>query len=492
MISSLAVVFSVGGVPLGKDHPGMPFVEPLRVAIDIETTGLAVENDSIIEIGAVAFRGAEIIDSFETFVEPRRPLPYRIQRLTNITPAMLVGAPTFATIAPRLRALLGEAPLVGHSVGFDASFLRKMHLAERNALLDTYELASLLLPTLPSYSLGSVADHLGVSAPTHHRALADAVLARDVLLALEARIRDLPDEVLADLCELAPLLVLPASLPLHQERTRRGLSSGSNTTTFARAINAQLRMNPNVLDLRVATLADPAPQPLVARAGGRVAPAPEVSAVITAALQQRQPALVELSAFTDSIEAVLIPMLAWALPASHRLVIAAATPAAARAIVEVHLPNALGQLGLPAEPPPTVALCAEPRDYLCLHRWYGPLRTAVAPAPETMRGLAKLTVWAHDTTTGARDEISLPTMEAPAWDLVRGSSTYTEMPGCAYRERGWCFAPRGRRRRPDRRHHARRPFRRRGRDQSASGSRLSAHRSACLRRGRDGQCRPHH
>jgi DNA polymerase III epsilon subunit family exonuclease len=166
----------------------MPSATPVRVAIDIETTGLQVESDSIIEIGAVRFRGTAILDSFETFVEPRRALPYRIQRLTHITPAMLAGAPAFSAIAPTLRALLGDAPLVGHSVGFDATFLRKMRLAERNALLDTFELASLLLPTLGSYSLDSVAAHLGLSAPQHHRALADALLARDVLLALEARI----------------------------------------------------------------------------------------------------------------------------------------------------------------------------------------------------------------------------------------------------------------------------------------------------------------
>ncbi len=418
----------------------MPSATPVRVAIDIETTGLQVESDSIIEIGAVQFRGTEILATFETFVEPRRTLPYRIQRLTHITPAMLVGAPAFGTIAPTLRTLLGDAPLVGHSVGFDATFLRKMHLAERNALLDTFELASLLLPTLSSYSLDSVAAHLGLSAPNHHRALADAILARDVLLALEARIADLPDQILIDLCELATPTVLPSSILLRQERTRRGIAGGSSAS-FGAALNDKLRMNPAVLNLHVATLAAPAPA-LVAPAPAAAVPAEDAAteATVTALLNDQAIGMVELAPPLTSSDAAVLPALRWARASGQRLVIAAASAAAVRVLAE-RLPLLLGASG---SEPLRVATLLEPHEYLCLHRWYGPARTALAPNADALRGFAKLTVWAHGTAAGARDEVTLGPTENGAWETVRGGTTFEAMPGCAYRERGWCFGRRAR------------------------------------------------
>ena len=429
----------------------MASADPVRVAIDIETTGLQTESDSIIEIGAVKFRGTEILETFETFVEPKRPLPYRIQRLTNITPEMLVGAPVFATIAPQLRALLGDLPLVGHSVGFDAGFLRKMHQAERNALLDTFELASLLLPTLSSYSLERVADFLHLTTPTHHRALADAILARDVLLALEERITALPDEVLQDLCELAPPAVLPSSILLQQERHRRGLGSNRGGATIGQALNAQLRMDPAVLGLRVASLEAPAPE--------IIAPAPvtaeadqihqnpsgwqESDETITQCLTTQQIGMVELAPEALGVDAALIPALRWATENKKRLVIAVATTADAQTLAKIHLPRALATMA-PDVAPLSVATLFAAQDYLCLHRWYGPLRTSVALTPEAMRGFAKLTMWAHQTTTGARDEVTLGPTENAAWQTVRGGTAFVDMPKCAYREQGFCFAKRAR------------------------------------------------
>lgn len=423
----------------------MPSAMPVRVAIDIETTGLQVESDSIIEIGAVRFRGPDILESFETFVEPRRHVPYRIQRLTHITPAMLVGAPAFGAIAPRLRALLGDAPLVGHSVGFDAAFLRKLHVGERNQLLDTFELASLLLPTLPSYSLDSVAAHLGLSAPNHHRALADAILARDVLLALEARITAMPDQILIDLCELTSPAVLPSSALLRQERARRGIAGGG-AASFGQALGDKLRMNPAVLNLHVAEMPAPAPEALTpaenatSESALTAIPDPPVQAMVATCLDEQTIGMVELAPPAERQADVLAPALAWALHNNQRLCIAAASPASARALA--HTLPAL--LAAQTSDPIPVATVLEPRGYLCLHRWYGPARMALAHDADALRGFAKMTVWAHGTATGARDEVMLNPSETSAWETVRAGTEFAGMTGCAYRERGWCFARRAR------------------------------------------------
>src|SRR5947209_15919049 len=135
---------------------------PIRVALDLETTGLHVEQDTILEIAAIKFQGPTVLDTMETFVAPGRPVPYRIQRLTGITPQQLIGAPHFEALSKHLQLFIGNFPLVGHSIPFDVAFLRRRGLGHSNPLIDTFELASVLLPSLPSYNLGQVATALGV------------------------------------------------------------------------------------------------------------------------------------------------------------------------------------------------------------------------------------------------------------------------------------------------------------------------------------------
>src|SRR5579885_1252064 len=159
---------------------------PVRVALDLETTGLHAEQDAILEVAAVKFQGGTILDTMETLVAPGRSIPFRVQRLTGITPQQVADAPGFESIAHRLQQFLGDHPIVGHSIPFDAGFLRRRGLVRNNPLIDTFELATVLLPSLPSYNLGQVAQALGVPlVPGRHRAMVDTILAMKVFLALD-------------------------------------------------------------------------------------------------------------------------------------------------------------------------------------------------------------------------------------------------------------------------------------------------------------------
>ncbi|GAC1343170.1 MAG: hypothetical protein NVSMB27_02810 [Ktedonobacteraceae bacterium] len=154
---------------------------PVRVALDLETTGLHAEQDTILEVAAIKFQGVTVLDTMETLVAPGRSIPYRVQRLTGITPHQLIGVPQFESIAKNLQLFLGDFPIVGHSIPFDVGFLRRRGLVRSNPLIDTFELATVLLPSLPSYNLGQVAEALGVQvAPGRHRAMVDTVLAMQV------------------------------------------------------------------------------------------------------------------------------------------------------------------------------------------------------------------------------------------------------------------------------------------------------------------------
>ena len=93
------------------------------VCIDLETTGLNPKRDKIIEIGAVKVERGQIVDLFETFVNPHRKLEERIVQLTGITDEDLSGAPDMAQVLPQVLAFIGEDILLGHSILFDYSFL---------------------------------------------------------------------------------------------------------------------------------------------------------------------------------------------------------------------------------------------------------------------------------------------------------------------------------------------------------------------------------
>ncbi|GCE20653.1 3'-5' exonuclease [Dictyobacter kobayashii] len=228
----------------------------IRVALDLETTGLHPEQDAILEIAAVKFQGTEVIDTLETFVTPGRSIPYRVQRLTGIKPEHLTGAPPFSAVAKKLQYFLGDLPIVGHSIPFDVSFLRLRGIARSNPLIDTFEMATVLLPSQVSYNLGQVAETLGVRVPhDRHRAMVDTVLAMEVFNALHQRLQAVDLDVLNDLANLDA----PRSWPLlqffRQELRERQesegvvgrLSRGSLGDRFA----AQLGMDPRVLSFAV-------------------------------------------------------------------------------------------------------------------------------------------------------------------------------------------------------------------------------------------------
>jgi DNA polymerase-3 subunit epsilon/ATP-dependent DNA helicase DinG len=146
----------------------------LIVSIDLETTGLLPEEDSIIEIGAVKFNGHRVEDEWSTLVNPRRAISGFITQLTGISNNMVRNAPLLTDVMGDLINFVGDAPVVGHNISFDLSFLRRAGAFHHNIEIDTYELAAVLLPTASRYNLSALAQQLGVLLPATHRALDDA------------------------------------------------------------------------------------------------------------------------------------------------------------------------------------------------------------------------------------------------------------------------------------------------------------------------------
>ena len=148
------------------------------VVFDIETTGFSPVNDHIIEIGAVKVSGGQVVDRFSTFVNPRVPIPFEIEKLTGIRDDMVMEAPLIEDVLPRFLEFSKECVLVAHNANFDMSFIMenaaRLGLSREFTYVDTVGIARVLLPGQSKHTLDAVAKTLNISLENHHRAVDDA------------------------------------------------------------------------------------------------------------------------------------------------------------------------------------------------------------------------------------------------------------------------------------------------------------------------------
>lgn len=147
------------------------------VCVDLETTGLNPKKDRIIEIGAVKVVDGVIVDRYETFVNPGRKLEERIVELTGIKDEDICDAPVINEVLPEFIEFLEDYPLLGHSVLFDFSFLKKAAVDRKlpfeKQALDSLRIARVHLAELESRSLDKLCEYYQIPHQAH-RALADA------------------------------------------------------------------------------------------------------------------------------------------------------------------------------------------------------------------------------------------------------------------------------------------------------------------------------
>ena len=162
--------------------------EDTYVVFDLETTGFSAEADQIIEIGAVKIKNGEIIDKFSTFVNPKTPIPFRIEKLTGINDSMVMDAPVIEEILPKFLEFCKEAVVVAHNAAFDTSFIsnkaEKLGLTFDPTIIDTVLVAQYVIPNLHNYKLDTLTKHLKVILENHHRAVDDALATAYIFLKL--------------------------------------------------------------------------------------------------------------------------------------------------------------------------------------------------------------------------------------------------------------------------------------------------------------------
>ena len=150
----------------------------MYAVIDVETTGGSPANDRIIEIAVIVYDGQRITDSYNTLVNPKKPIDPYVTKLTGISDDMVLNAPTFEEIHERVLELTHESIFVAHNVKFDFGMIRqeykRLGIDFNRRQLDTVNLARKVLPGFNSYSLGNICDSLGIEITDRHRAFGDA------------------------------------------------------------------------------------------------------------------------------------------------------------------------------------------------------------------------------------------------------------------------------------------------------------------------------
>lgn len=178
-------------VPMVLESRPEPLATAQYVVFDIETTGLSVINNKIIELAGVKMKDGKEIDRFSTLLNPHEKIPYHITQLTNINDDMVKDAPD---LEPKLREFIdfiGDDVLVAHNARFDIGFIqancKALGMPEvKNPVLDTLELARFIHPSLKNHRLNTLADKYKISLENHHRAVDDSLALGGILYGLIA------------------------------------------------------------------------------------------------------------------------------------------------------------------------------------------------------------------------------------------------------------------------------------------------------------------
>jgi Rad3-related DNA helicase/DNA polymerase III epsilon subunit-like protein len=393
------------------------------VALDLETTGLTPRLDRIIEVGAVRFRGDEVLATFQSLVRPEVAIPRAVQELTGIRDADVAAAPRPEQVLAQLIDFVGDSGVVAHSGNFDLSFLVDGAGNGGYELFDTLDLARIMLPMAPSHSLPHLSRQLGLTHAHPHRALSDADAARQLFRYLWRHARGFPADLLGRMLELAEGWPHPLhhflrdahaggpsgieSLPVKPAVPAR-TSNDSAPSTDPRAISAllgpdgpmaerlddyELRESQLQMSLAVAQL--------YAR-GGRL--------------------LVEAGPGTGKSLAYLVPAVHHAVASGERVVIATNTITLQEQLFSKDIPFMRSWLPFDFK----ASLLKGRANYVSLRRWNRYLNAPSRRADgtwfdEELTFKLRMLVWLAQTHNGDRAEIKLNGFEELFW--LRAAST---------------------------------------------------------------------
>lgn len=418
------------------------------VALDIETTGVDPERDSIIEIGAVRFNDHRIEGEWSSLINPGKPIPGFITQLTGINNAMVAKTPYISDVLSELEHFVGDSPILGHNVKFDISFLKQQDIFRYNSALDTYDMASVLLPNASRYNLGALAQSLNIPTPTTHRALADAHITRNLYLRLFDIALELPLDLLAEIVRLSENVIWGADYIFRAAFNQ----VNENKTKFTKPINlgGPIYTDPLPPEYEPLLPNDPL-KPLdieeitsMLEHGGSFAnlfphfeyraEQVELCRSIANTLSSNHHLLAEAGTGVGKSIAYLIPAAIWAIQNNLRVVISTNTLNLQDQLINKDIPDIRKLLGKNLR----ASLLKGRNNYLCPRR-LEILRRLEPETPDELRMLAKMLVWLQQTKTGDLSEITIiGPVERAIWNRISANDEGCTADTCLGRMGGIC------------------------------------------------------
>jgi len=417
------------------------------VALDIETTGLDSQNDRIIEIGAVRFSGSEIEEEFNSLINPGKNIPPFISQLTGITDAMVRGAPPVEDVVEQLVDFVKGAPVVGHNVKFDISFLKKQGVLKQNKAIDTYEMAAVVLPAEGRYNLRALGQSLSVPMKATHRALDDTRVTQAIYHLIYQLILEQPLGLLSEIVRLGKNIAWDGYLPFlwalqeKQSSSRpRDILEYQNPLLSKSPPREAAPLQPKTsikgLDMEeVSSILEPGGPfhklfPEYEHRSEQI----EMLRAAARAISEGRHYLIEAGTGIGKSLAYLIPSALWAVKNKQRVVISTNTINLQDQLITKDIPLLLETLKLKCK----ASVLKGRSNYLCPHHLES-LRKSKPKSADEMLVLGKILVWLETSQTGDRGEINLNgPRERRIWNRISAEHEDCSTEGCLKRTGGRC------------------------------------------------------
>ncbi|MBN1430375.1 MAG: DEAD/DEAH box helicase [Anaerolineae bacterium] len=420
------------------------------VAVDIETTGLDPSQNRIIEIGAVKFRGGEVLDTWQALINPGCPIPPAITQLTGLADRDVKDAPVLSSVLPDLKKFIHTAPLIGHNIRFDLAFLQVGGLRAQNAVVDTYPIASVMLPSIPRYGLSALATFFNINTEGAHRALNDCLMTSAVYQKLWEQALNLPLNTLAEIVRAGRQMPWDGAFffdAVLRERSHEKVEPSPEQTFEAEFDDrSPNRKHANIVlrPKQPPESIDPDELANLIDAGGKLATTfpnyehrPQQVAMLRTASQafnKGQHIMIEAPTGVGKSLAYLIPAIYFATRNDTRVVISTNTINLQEQLLNKDVPLLKSVLGIPFR----AAVLKGRSNYLCPRR-LAAMRRRGPTSPEEMQMLARILVWLIANQRGEEGEITLRgPIEAALWRRLSAEDEGCKPERCATQMGGTC------------------------------------------------------
>jgi ATP-dependent DNA helicase DinG len=387
------------------------------VALDLETTGLDIHHDHIIEIGAVRFRDGRIIDEFSTVINPNVAIPHQVTYLTGIQQSDVINAPSIEIILPKLITFIGSAPVIAHNVAFDMGFLQKRYnVLKTQTTIDTYDLASVLLPSAERYNLNSLTQSFNIQLEHAHRALDDARAAALLYWALWEKLITYPHHIIEHIVRLSKGVdwstasVFEAALAYAPQQTTQSSASYSNRQRQQQAVAQQTDLSQQVSEYLGENGRFQQQYPHFTYRPQQF----EMAQNISEAFSQGEHIIIEAGTGTGKSLAYLLPAALWAMKNNEKVVVSTNTINLQDQLLNDTIPLIQSVLGTELR----ACVMKGRSNYLSPKRLAIALRRHATSVVEA-RTLAKILIWQLESNTGDKTTLSLRGAgEHAVWAMV--------------------------------------------------------------------------